>query len=69
MTASAAPVLSVDGFEGPLDWLLEMARMQRIELAKLSVLALIEAFMQALDEALAQRRRRASTWRAGAIGR
>ncbi len=53
--ASSAPVLSIEGFEGPLDWLLEMAGMQRIELAKLSILALVEAFMQALDDALAQR--------------
>jgi segregation and condensation protein A len=50
--ASTAPVLAVDGFEGPLDWLLEMARAQRIDLAKLSILALVEAFTAALDTAL-----------------
>ena len=41
---SAAPVLSVDGFEGPLDWLLELARAERIDLRKLSIRALVEAF-------------------------
>ena len=29
----AALVLMVDGFEGPLDWPLEMARARRIDLA------------------------------------
>ena len=50
----AAPVLAVDGFEGPLDWLLEMARAQRVDLARLSILALVEAFTAALDTALAR---------------
>lgn len=54
----SAPVLAVDGFEGPLDWLLEMARAQRIDLAKLSILALVEAFTAALNAALAQERGR-----------
>lgn len=54
----AAPVLSVDGFEGPLDWLLEMARGQRIDLTRLSILALVGAFTVALDAALAEGRAR-----------
>ena len=49
---STAPVLSVTGFEGPLDWLVEMARAQRIDLAKLSIVELVEAFIAALDGAL-----------------
>ncbi len=49
----AVPVLSVDGFEGPLDWLLEMARAQKIDLARLSIGALVEAFAAALQAALA----------------
>ena len=51
-------MLAVDGFEGPLDWLLEMARAQRIDLTKLSILALVEAFTGALDTALMQSRAR-----------
>jgi len=52
-SANAAPVLTVDGFEGPLDWLLEMAGAQQIDLGKLSILGLVEAFMAALDAAVA----------------
>ena len=48
-----APVLSVDGFTGPLDWLLEMVRGQKIDLARLSIAALIEAFAAAMTAALA----------------
>jgi len=51
----APPVLSVDGFAGPLDWLLEMVRGQKIDLARLSIAALIEAFAQAMTAALADR--------------
>ena len=50
---TAPPVLTVDGFEGPLDWLLDLARTRRIDLARLSIAALIEAFEDALTTALA----------------
>ena len=50
---NAAPVLTVDGFEGPLDWLLDVARTRRIDLARLSIVALVEAFADALTAALA----------------
>ena len=50
-----APVLSIDGFAGPLDWLLEMAQARKIDLARLSIVALIEAFATALETALAHR--------------
>ena len=49
---SDAPVLSVDGFEGPLDWLLELVRTHRLDLSRLSIVALIEAFADALEQAL-----------------
>ena len=49
-----APVLSADGFEGPLDWLLELARAQKINLAKLPIADLIQSFVTALDAALAR---------------
>jgi segregation and condensation protein A len=54
-SADLAPVLSVDGFEGPLDWLLEMAQARKIDLARLSIVALVEAFATALETALARR--------------
>ncbi len=50
---AAAPVLAVDGFEGPLDWLLDLARTRRIDLARLSIVALVDAFAEALTAALA----------------
>jgi segregation and condensation protein A len=53
--SDAAPVLAVDGFEGPLDWWLEMARGQKIDLSTLSIAALIGAFASALERALADR--------------
>ncbi len=49
---AAAPVLAIDGFEGPLDWLLDLARTRRIDLARLSIAALIAAFEAALTAAL-----------------
>jgi len=52
---TTAPVLVVDGFEGPLDWLLDRVRAGQIDLARLSILALVDAFGAALDAALARR--------------
>ena len=53
-----APVLSAEGFEGPLDWLLDLARAQKIDLAKLPIAALIGSFAEALEAALARPRGR-----------
>jgi segregation and condensation protein A len=53
--ADTAPVLAVDGVAGPLDWWLDMARAQKIDLSKLSIAALIGAFATALETALAKR--------------
>lgn len=53
-TRDGAPVLSAEGFEGPLDWLLEMARAHKIDLARLPIAALIQSFADALDAALAR---------------
>ena len=51
----AVPMLAAAGFAGPLDWLLEMARAGKIDLAKLSIAALIGSFAMALEAALARR--------------
>ncbi len=53
-SAPGAPILSADGFEGPLDWLLEMARAKKIDLARLPIAALIGSFADALQAALAR---------------
>ena len=47
-----APMLSVAGFEGPLDWLLEMARAKKVDLAKLPIAELIQGFVEAFEAAL-----------------
>jgi segregation and condensation protein A len=51
--AGTAPRLSVAGFDGPLDRLLDGARARKIDLASLSIAALVEAFVAALQAALA----------------
>ena len=55
--AGGAPVIAAAGFEGPLDWLLELARAGRIDLRQLSILQLVEAFAAALQDGLASRER------------
>jgi len=57
MAPGGAPVLAAAGFEGPLDWLLELARAGRIDLRQLSILQLVEAFAAALQAGLAARGR------------
>jgi len=46
--------LSAEGLEGPLDWLLEMARAQKIDLTRLPIAALIQSFVDTLDAALSR---------------
>ena len=43
--------VSVDGFEGPLDLLLTLARTQKVDLAKISVLQLAEQYLAFIEEA------------------
>ena len=42
--------LSMDGFEGPIDLLLSLARDQKIDLTKLSILTLAEQYLKFLDQ-------------------
>jgi segregation and condensation protein A len=44
-------LVDVDGFEGPLDLLLELARRQKVDLSKISVLALAIQYLAFIDEA------------------
>ena len=46
-----ALVVAVDGFEGPLDLLLGLARSQKVDLAKISVLKLAEQYLEFVDRA------------------
>lgn len=47
----ASLVVDVDGFEGPLDLLLELARRQKVDLARISILALAEQYLSFIDSA------------------
>ncbi len=51
--ASDEPALIVDveGFEGPLDLLLTLAREQKVDLAKISILALANQYLAFIEEA------------------
>jgi segregation and condensation protein A len=51
--AESEPALrvDVDGFEGPLDLLLELARRQKVDLHRISILALAEQYLVFIEEA------------------
>ncbi len=46
-----ALVVDIEGYEGPLDLLLALARTQKVDLARLSVLALVEQYLAFIAEA------------------
>ncbi|MCB1425688.1 MAG: ScpA family protein [Zhengella sp.] len=54
-TRPAGPelVIDVDGFEGPLDLLLHLARNQKVDLSRISVLALAEQYLVFIEKARA----------------
>ena len=49
--ASEALLVDVDGFEGPLDILLTLARTQKVDLRNISVLELAEQYLKFVEEA------------------
>ncbi len=46
-----ALILDIDGFEGPLHLLLELARMQKVDLARLSILELADQYLSFIKSA------------------
>ncbi len=48
---SSALVVDLDGFEGPLDLLLSLARTQKVDLTKISILALAEQYLDFIHNA------------------
>lgn len=48
--ASDGLVIDVDGFEGPLDLLLTLARTQKVDLARISILKLAEQYLVFINE-------------------
>ncbi len=53
--AAEALIVDVDGFEGPLDLLLTMARTQKVDLRRISVLQLAEQYLAFVERARALR--------------
>jgi len=49
--ADEALIIAVDGFEGPLDLLLSLARNQRVDIAKISILALADQYLLFIESA------------------
>src|SRR6478752_10663812 len=47
--------VDVDGYEGPLDLLLDLARRQKVDLHRISILALAEQYLAFVEEARALR--------------
>ena len=50
-TDEPALVIDVEGFEGPLDLLLMLARQQKVDLAKISILDLADQYLAFIEEA------------------
>ncbi|MDR3424754.1 MAG: ScpA family protein [Alphaproteobacteria bacterium] len=50
-TPTAELVISLDGFEGPIDLLLSLAREQKVDLCKLAILPLAEQYLRYIAEA------------------
>jgi len=55
-------VLHLEGFEGPLDLLLDLARAQKVDLAKISILALVEQYLEVIEGARRIRLELAADW-------
>ena len=64
--ADAAPdpqlVLHLDGFDGPLDLLLDLARGQKVDLARISILSLVEQYLVIVEGARRIRLELAGDW-------
>ncbi len=54
--------LRLDGYEGPLDLLLELARSQKVDLARISILALVEQYLAVIEDARRVRLELAADW-------
>ncbi|MGE0750854.1 MAG: ScpA family protein [Variibacter sp.] len=46
-------IVDVDGFEGPLDLLLQLARQQKVDLTRISILALADQYLAFIEQARA----------------
>lgn len=44
-------VIDIEGFEGPLDLLLHLSRSQKVDLARISIMALVEQYLAFIEQA------------------
>lgn len=61
-TLPRAPLLRLEGFEGPLDLLLDLARAQKVDLARISILQLVEQYLAVVESARRVRLELAADW-------
>ncbi|MDB5370696.1 MAG: Segregation and condensation protein [Roseomonas sp.] len=54
--------LSLEGFEGPLDLLLDLARAQKVDIARISILALVDQYLLVIEGARRVRLELAADW-------
>lgn len=55
-------VVHLDGFEGPLDMLLQLARTQKVDLTRISILQLVEQYLRIIESARKIRLELAADW-------
>ena len=55
-------MLHLDGFDGPLDLLLDLARNQKVDLARISILSLVEQYLAIIEGAQTIRLELAADW-------
>lgn len=62
--ADAAPGLhlTLEGFEGPLDLLLDLARAQKVDIARISILSLVDQYIAVIEGARRVRLEIAADW-------
>lgn len=54
--------LRLDGYEGPLDLLLDLARAQKLDLAGISIVALVDQYLTVIDKARGMRLELQAEW-------
>src|SRR5215472_1879893 len=55
-------LIQLEGFEGPLDLLLDLARAQKVDLARISILSLVEQYLAVIEGARSVRIELAADW-------
>jgi segregation and condensation protein A len=60
--SEATLTLQLEGYEGPLDLLLELARAQKVDIAKISIVALVDQYLAVIEGARRVRLEIAADW-------